>query len=267
MAGQYENTERGEVTMKTIRSASTAGLALLIAACSSGTEPGTNPTVSLSFATRAGTGPATAVPFGFSASMSSFLDDTLTSGSDTLIITKAQIVLREIELERVEVVDCDIEPEPEGCEDFEVGPIVIDLPLNPGTQALVSIAIPVGSYDELEFDIHKVSSSEAIATSNPELVDQSIRVVGTFNGQPFVFLSDLNVEQEFDLIPPMVIDETTTSTNITVRVGLSSWFRSATGALLDPGNVDNESTIENNIQTSIEAFEDQDSDGDDTDES
>ncbi len=234
--------------------------ALFLAACSGSTGPGTS--VSLSFSTPAGSGtaaaPFSAAPFIGALNLSPV---TFTSGSNVLVITKAEVVLREIELERVEVVDCDVEPEPEGCESFEVGPVVIELPLDGATSQLVTIAIEPGTYDEIEFDIHKVSgdADAAFAAAHADLVDQSIRVQGTFNGTAFDFFSDLNVEQELPL-PPLVIDETTTTTGVTIRVDLDAWFRAAGGGLLDPGTANkggpNENLVKDNIKDSMEAFED-----------
>ena len=117
-----------------------------------------------------------------------------------------------------------------------------------------------GNYDEIEFELHKVNGGDeedaAFVAANPDFDGLSIRIVGEFNGNPFVFTSDLDVEQEFDLNPPMVIDEGVSSTNVTVRVGLDQWFRDAAGSLLDPatGNKGgpNESLIKENIKQSIE---------------
>ncbi len=267
--------------MTTRKSFLAVAAALFLTACSDdSTGPGTpgmlGTTVSLSFSTLSSSG-APAAPFSASPFIGglSLFPDTLISGSDVLVIDTVEIVLREIELKRVEVVDCDVEPEPEGCEAFEVGPVVIDLPLGGGTQQQVAIEIEPGTYDELEFDIHKVSGDDpedaTFAAANPDFVDKSIRVQGTFNGQAFTYESDLNVEQEFNLSPALVIDEMTTSTNVTIRVDLSAWFRTASGGLLDPATANkgnpNENLVKDNIKNSMEAFEDEDRDGDDTDES
>ncbi len=237
--------------------------ALFLASCS-GDSTGLGTTVSLSFSTPAGSGtaaaPFSASPFTGGLSLSPV---TFTSGSNVLVITKAEVVLREIELERVEVVDCDVEPEPEGCEAFEVGPVVIELPLDGATQQHITIAIEPGTYDEIEFDIHKVSGNDpedaTFAAAHPDLVDKSIRVQGTFNGQAFTYESDLNVEQELPL-PPLVIDATTTTTGVTIRVDLDAWFRAADGGLVDPATANkggpNENLVKDNIKNSMEAFED-----------
>lgn len=251
-----------------------AGLFALVAsaalvACSDGAGP--NQPLSLSFATRR---PAGAASAALSPSFSIAASDPISDGTNTLVITKAEIVLREIELERQEVADCDVEPEPAGCEDFETGPVLVDLPLGPGAEQLVAIEVEPGTYTEVEFEIHKVSSGDpedaAFRQAHPEFVDKSIRVQGTFNGQAFTFETDLDVEQELDLVPPLVVAEDATATNLTIMVELAAWFRAADGKLVNPASGNkggvNEGLIKENIKQSIEAFEDDDRDGDDRDE-
>ncbi len=239
--------------------------AVALAGCNESTGTALFGSVAVSFSTQ---GPATGVP---APPRAAAFDDTLTAGADTLIITSAQIVLREIELRRLEVTSCDTEPEPSGCEEVEVGPELIDLPLQPGVQTEFSISIPAGTYVEIEFDIHKVSDSDpadsAFIQTYPTMVDRSIRVTGTFNGQAFTYESDLNVEQELALVPALVLDETA-STNVTILVDLDAWFRTAGGDLIDPATANkglpNENQVRDNIIDSFEAFEDEDRDGDDS---
>lgn len=223
--------------------------------------------VQVSFATR---NPAAAPSGARSSTWDTAADaDTIQDGANTLIITKAEIVLREIQFERQDVVDCDVVPEPAGCEDVELGPVLVDLPLAAGAVQRFAVELPAGTYVEVEFDIHKVTSDDvdaAFRQQNPNFpVGTSIRVQGTFNGQAFDFRTELNVEQELDLVPALVIADATTSTNVTIRVGLPGWFRGLDGKLVDPatGNKGgaNESLILESIKKSIEAFEDRDGDG------
>jgi hypothetical protein len=243
------------------------GLAAGLAACSDGAGPGDDATVSLSFTTRAG---AAAAASGFSASV---MADTLVDGANTLVITKAEVVLREIELEREDSDGCDSMMSDDGCEEFETGPILVDLPLDGRVDTEVTIAPPAGTYDELEFEFHKVSNDDPedaqFRADHPHMVGKSIRVEGTFNGTTFVYESDLDVEQEFDLADPIVVTDTAAAVNVTVLLNLNQWFRDGSGNLLDPatGNTGgmNESLIKENIKNSIEAFEDDDHDGHDDD--
>ncbi len=251
-------------------------LGTVISACSDNTGPtaGGPATVSLSFTTTGSAGAAfSRSSFGIGANLA--VADTFVSGSDTLIVTRARVVLREIELKRVNEFACDsIMGDDDGCEKFEAGPILVDLPLNGSVTTAVSVPIDTGTYDEIEFDIHKPSddnaADSAFVAQNLGFADISIRVDGTFNGQPFVYESDLNVDQEIELATPLVITDMTAQTNVTLRVDLSTWFRSGTGGLVDPqtGNKGgaNEGLVKENIKNSFEAFEDEDRDGDDEDE-
>lgn len=250
-----------------------AGGLFLMTACTDTTAPRTAPNVSLSFATRLPAGAAApARASGFQSAVTGA--DTLRDGTNTLIITKAELVLREIELERQDVASCNVEPKPQGCEDFEVGPVLIDLPLGAGTAQQVTVDIPPGTYTEVKFEIHKVSGDDPRDSTfrrlHPDFLDKSIRVQGTFNGTAFTYVSDLSVEQELEFAKPLVITDTTTATNLTIRVVLADWFRSASGGLLDPATANrgqpNESLVKDNIKRSMKAFEDRDRDGDERDE-
>lgn len=253
--------------MKT-RILAVAGLAAFAAACSDSISPGSDRTVSLSFSTRPETGAL--------LNQSGMLDDTITSGSDVLIITSAQVVLREIELKRQNDDLCEQGAgDDDGCEEFETGPMLVDLPLNAGAVTDITIAADTGTYDEIDFEVHKPEdggddADAAFLADHPEFDGVSIRVEGTYNGVAFVYTTDLDVEQENELVPPLVITDTN-GTNVTLRVDISTWFRNAGGALVNPdtGNKGgaNESIVKENIKTSFHAFEDEDRDGDESDES
>ena len=195
--------------------------------------------------------------------------------TNTLEITRVQVVLREIELERLEVADCDVEPEPLGCEDFETGPVLIDLSLDGTTDTNVSVAVSAGTYDEIEFDIHKASADDpeddAFLALNPAWEGKSIVVEGFYNTMPFTYETDLNEEQELPLVPNLVIGEDAPPTNVTIRLDVGTWFVDGNGDLFDPATAlkgqPNENLAKDNIKASIDAFEDEDMDGDDTDES
>ena len=247
-----------------------AAALLVLAGCGDGTGPATGGQVSLSFASNAAV--AAAAPSSWAGPMA------VDGAGDHLVLTSVKVVLREIELESAEVVDCDVadgEPEPAGCEDFEIGPTLINLTLGGATTTEYSIAVPVGTYDEVEFDIHKVSSSDGtFSTDHPEMDGYSILVAGTYNGTVFEYGTDLNEEQEYDLIPPLVVTEVdgvVGNSNITIRLDVSTWFKDANGVLFDPATAakgqPNEDLLKNNIKNSIDAFEDSDHDGHHDDES
>ena len=226
-----------------------------LGACGSGTGPaGTRVSLSLS---GGAPGPNLAVVAA----------DTMRDGQNELILSSIEIVLREIGLKRVDVVDCDVEPEPEGCEKFETAAILATIPLDGSTQQVFNIEIDPGEYDRVEFNVHKVSDDvedAAFRAQYPDLVGTSVRVRGSYNGTEFTFTSDLNEKQEFQLVPPITVTDGT-ATNVTLHLDLSDWFTDASGALVDPvsGNKGgiNENMVIDNIRTSIDVFEDGDRDG------
>jgi len=76
-------------------------------------------------------------------------------------------------------------------------------------------------------------------------------------------------ELDLDLRTPLVVSDAA-ATNLTIRIGLARWFRALNGSLVNPASANkgqpNEGLVNENIKTSIEAFEDRDGDGDDRDE-
>ena len=220
-------------------------------------------------------GPGSQVSLSFSggASVSSspnpgFLSaPSISDGANALVIDTVEVVLRDIELKRLEVADCDVIPEPDGCEKFEVGPVLINLPLDGTTSTDLTIEIDPGTYTQVEFDIHKVSNDDpedaAFRAAHSYLLDTSVRVKGTFNGAPFTYVTDLNESQKYDLT--LVIDENTASTNVTIVVDVTTWFVDAQLNPIDPNSANkggnNENLVKDNIKASIKAFEDKNKDG------
>jgi hypothetical protein len=243
-------------------------LLLTLVACDS-TSPAMFSDVQVSFATQAAGQPLLSMQ---RATPPVLLDDTLVTGTDTIIFTEVSMVLREIELKPVEVASCDDSSSSGSggseCKEFEAGPVLVSLPLDGSVQPQFRLDVPAGSYQEIELEIHKVSKDDpedaAFRAQHPTFVEISIRARGTHNGSSFVFETDLDVEQELDFSPALVIEENV-ATNITILVGLDTWFVDGSGGLYDPqtGNKggQNEGEIKENIKTSIEAFEDDDRDG------
>ena len=185
------------------------------------------------------------------------------------------VVLREVELELQNDDSCDndVAELTDRCEKFEVGPILLELPLDGSVNQAFSITgVPAGTYDEVEFNVHKPSSGsledQTFIQQNPDFSEVSIRVEGQYNGTDFTYTTDLMDNQRIGLVPPLTIEAgSSASTNVTLRVDLTTWFEAADGNLLDPATANeggqNESWVDNNIKQSIEAFEDDDRDGDD----
>ena len=236
----------------------------ILGACDDGTGPGGSVSLSLTVPSSGGTQ---------SVASPALFDLVYDDGSTTLTLTSVELVLREIELERVDDESCDstFEGEDDDCEEFETGPRVFSLPMDGTTDAVVSISgVPDGLYDELEIEVHKLSGDPedaAILSARPDLSDVSIRVEGEVDdgasSTPFVFATGVEEEFEFELSPP--IDPSAGAVNVTLSVDLESWFKAGDGSILDPLDEANRSEIENNIQQSFEAFEDDDGDGEEDD--
>ncbi len=195
-------------------------------------------------------------------------------GQNTLTLTSVQMVIREIELHReFSVCDDSFLGDNDECEEFETGPFLAELPLDGTMATSFSVVVPDGTYDQVDFTIHKPSDDVRdvdFLLANPDFDGVSIRVEGSFNGEAFVFLQDLNEEQEIALLPPVTVDATTSAINVTLEIDVETWFVNGDGFLINPvsANVGNdlEGLVEENIKNSIDAFKDDDRDGVDDDD-
>lgn len=254
---------------KTLRSigATVLGLALLITltACdstSSGSSEDARTPVSLSFTTAP---PATAAAAPLAAKR------TVTDARGaSLTFDRVQIVLEEIEFERLGDDACGRSDE-DDCESVERGPVLVDLPLDgPGVRTAFETTIPVGTWEEVEFEVEPLDEDDALSTGTvPE--GASIRVDGSFTpaggtAQSFTWTTDLDSEQEIEFEPPLEVTADRPA-NVTFRIGVDSWFRAADGTLIDPATAGddgpNEERVEDNVEASIEGYQDDDLDGDD----
>jgi hypothetical protein len=179
---------------------------------------------------------------------------TLTDGTNTLVITDVQLVVREIELRRADAIACDSTGAGDSCEELELGPILLDLPLGVGAAHVFSAPVAAGSYNEVEFKIQKPSDGP------------SIKVTGSYNGQDFTYTSDVDAKQEVELNPPLVTSDAA-SADLTLLVDLDRWFRDGAGLLVDPATAlpgqANANLVTDNIRATFHAFEDEDHDGSD----
>lgn len=191
--------------------------------------------------------------------------DTFAAGADTLVVTGVQVVLREVELQASDDAGADSTR----VEEFEAGPLLVDLPLGGATDQVVSVDVTPGTYNEVEFKVDAVrgdeGSSASFLAANPGFDGVSVRVTGTFNGTAFTFTSGLESEQEHDLNPALVVVEGGGAMNLTLSIDHTSWFAGPDGGLVDPATAGvggpNQEQVEHNIQQSFNSFEDDDHDG------
>lgn len=202
---------------------------------------------------------------------------TLSDGTNTLVITSAEVVVAEIEFERTEATQgCSSSDGGSGsddsndeCEKFTLKPFLLALPLDGGVAHQITATVAPGEYDEIEIEIDDLDDEDPLHAEllarHPELDEVSARVVGTFNGAPFVFEAKVDFEQELELATPLVVGANSTGVDVTLSIDLAAWFTSGS-SLIDPASA--EDLIESNMDRSFECFEDDDRDGErDEDES
>lgn len=269
----------------TLRRLALLTVAASLAACSGGgTSPTAKSQVTFSVAARpaAGAGVRTA-----------FLSDTLAGSTSTVVLDTVQLVLRDLRFKRVEGTACPDDDSlsagirhddgnggnsghegdhngddghEDTCESFNAGPYLLDVPLGGGVDRAFAVSVDTGTYDQLRIKVHKPHSDSADAAdaaflaAHPEFNGVSIRVVGSYNGTPFVFTSDLNAEQRIRLIPPITVADSAQNVDVTIKVDVSTWFSDGAGDFVDPttgikGGA-NDNLVAHNIEASFHAFRD-----------
>lgn len=189
------------------------------------------------------------------------------SGTDTLKIDSVAMVLRKVVLARAADTSCaeaehDEDTDHE-CEPLKAGPLLVSLPLDTGTTQVFSVPVPKGGYTGIGLLIHRLSSDTTDTASvnflkaHPEFENASVRVVGTFDGQPvqwtgrptFVLVERFN--------PPVLVGDGS-GMNFTMNVDVSRWFRNYDGSLINPSTatLDQTAIIDQNIRASVHAFDD-----------
>ncbi|NGP75281.1 hypothetical protein G3570_01440 [Balneolaceae bacterium YR4-1] len=225
-------------------------VSLILAGCDTTGSNGAQPELSVSFVAK-------------SSSSAAKSSSGAALKSNHVTITSAKMLLRKIEFSN------DIEDDglPDDSLEFETGPFVVALNLDGSVNTVAVNNVPVGQYDEIEFDVHKPEDNETppdpdfkVGTSGDERF--SVIIQGTYNGEEFTYRSSENMEQELELSTPLNITEDTDRINVTLTVNLSEWFVDENNNPLDPTLVDNENAIDESIKRSFEdAFEDDDEDG------
>lgn len=180
----------------------------------------------------------------------------------TVVVTEAKLLVRELEFERYEddSSKSDSTEEAEELEDFEFGPFVVDLDVANSTTTAFNGVIPAGSYDEIEFDIHKPGETEDIP--DPEFREgtsgnqrYSIIVRGTSDGTPFELKITEDVEQEIEFDQPIIITDETSSVLVDIAVDVNSWFVGESAEELDPLNPLDLDAIQDAIERSFDSDE------------
>lgn len=242
------------------------GATAVVAGCSDSTGTAAGRPVSISFATAAMPGTVASLSpstLGVSRSV------TATSGTSTIVINRAQLVVARMELEQVDgactsgAAAGDDEGEANECREMTVAPTIVDLPVDATVASPLQVVVPAGTYRALEAKIRPIRAdsdhgkgSSAFLAAHPEFAGVTVRVEGTYNGTAFTYTGAPRAEFETVFNPTIVVD--TKPANVTVNVDLGSWFKDGTGALIDPASTNSadKARIANNIRRSFRAFHD-----------
>ncbi|MEO8295933.1 MAG: hypothetical protein ABI613_10505, partial [Gemmatimonadota bacterium] len=180
----------------------TVAAALMACSAESAGPGGAGSQVSFNVATKASS--VAGSPFAAAA-------DSIVVGSDVLVLTQVQLVLRDVEFRRQNHDACNSTGgDDDACEEFQAGPVLVDLPLGAGAMQKFIVTADSGTFNRVELKVHKPEDDGddadlAFIAQHPDFANLSIRVTGTFNGTPFTFTSDLNADQEFAINPPLVV--------------------------------------------------------------
>jgi hypothetical protein len=117
--------------------------------------------------------------------------------NNNVVLSSFKINLKEIEFEFAEGSDDDDDDSSDddgfynGDDEFELnGPFELDL-LNQNA-VVTTVTIPNGTYEEVEFKLHKSTNA------NSPMFNKSIEITGTINGTPFVFWHTIDEDFEID---------------------------------------------------------------------
>lgn len=183
---------------------------------------------------------------------------------DSIKITRARFVLRDIKFKTVE----------EDSMNFKSSPMVLELDLT-GTMQSVGVSnVRFATYRRIEFDVHRVEAKDLTGLSQADsakfadflagekysvIIDGTVYKTGQ-SGQAFTYRSKIDARQKVDLTPNLVVTEASPTVNATIMISSANWF-TGTGALVDPTDTNSEGIINENLKNSIKVFKDNDKDG------
>lgn len=206
--------------------------------------------------------------------------DSSTPVADSLIITRVQLVMSELELARTRgdslctipaatIMASIASDKGKGressearserarrCPSIDLGPFLVTLALTSSPVTRFANDIPAGTYREIEFEIDRPeddSSGVAFVASNPDFRDISVRAEGTYKGKSFTYVGRAKSELELEFRPSLTV--ATSGTVVSIRVDLAKWFRNAAGVAIDPATANpggvNASMVARNIASSF----------------
>lgn len=176
----------------------------------------------------------------------------ITGTNGTLRIDDLRMVVAEFELKGDDDVNtCGQQAgADDDCEDFNAGPLFIDVPLTGGPVATGSGDVPPGVYEEVEFEVEDLDDDEEDPAERARIEqlrqqilqqfpdwprDASLLVVGSFTptgGQPVSFRAfiEAEIEIETELNPRLTVAEGE-SRSVDVLLDPATLFRSGSNVL------------------------------------
>lgn len=178
------------------------------------------------------------------------------SNADSLHITRVRLLISRIQMHRQN------EDENTGNRNVKTGPLVLSI-IAGAAQASLTGDIPEGNYDQIKFELHKLSSSEAEQYRNdPALTDfvtddrYSVIIDGTVykngKGTSFMYKGDPTANLSLSLGGSVNVTSGTVA-GVLLRFDAAQALK-AGGSPLDPNDPSNRSTIDNAIRAAIRAL-------------
>lgn len=267
-----------------------SGLAAVAACSGSGTAPGTQAQLSLNVASR----PRSAAGIsarGVSLDVTSPTPGTFTDGTNTLVLTSVQVVLRKVELERVgHDGACDDSSSPmsasttatsggaaagtgtaddhtrdmgddngidgnDDCEEVEVGPVLVDVPVTTsGAQHSVSVTIDAGTFEKVEFEIHPPGdgSTGDLAFLTANPGFAGISIRVQGTWNGTSFTFISDLNAKQEVqLSPPLVVAQSGPTDLTIFFDVSTWFATSAGTLVDPASAAKGQPNEGLVQDNI----------------
>lgn len=170
------------------------------------------------------------------------LDDTLRSGQDSILIDNIRLILGKsyfLESEDTLFINRGENPRQLSFDQQSANPVL-----------LAGGTFPEGTYEQIKLTIPK-APTETSALIDEDFTNGDIRytliVEGTYNGEDFRYRSERVFEPEFALQPAITVPEFNQAFAFLISNDVEGWFLSGNG-LLDPGNPDNSTEINDNIE-------------------